>query len=326
MRGKHHIIIENNRVRYEFDINRNITIIRGDSATGKTALIEMLAEYQSYGKSSGISIESDSQISVLDNRDWQLIIEQYTQTIFFIDEGCHFVTTQEFASKIKNADNYFVIVTRDNLPNIPYSVEEIYGIRISQKYFGLKKTYNEFYHLYGDLELLSQDKIEKIVIEDSNSGFEFYNGILTNTKIELASAEGKSNMAVLAKEETKNTLYLADGAAFGSEIDHFETMLLLGKKFVLYLPESFEWILLASGLLEDGEIEEILQKPEDYIDSKSYFSWERFFTKLLIEKSHDSYLRYQKERINPAYLYDKNRKKIFAVLPENIRRLLSIEI
>lgn len=321
MRGKHHISVENNRVRYEFDIKRNITIIRGDSATGKTALIEMIEEYQSYGKSSGISVVSDCKIAVLDNRDWQVVLGQYTKTIIFIDEGCHFVATQEFASMVKNSDNYFVIVTRDSLPNLPYSIEEIYGIRKSQKYSGLKKTYNELYHLYGNLELLSKDKIEKIVVEDSNSGFEFYKETVTNREIEVASAGGKSNMAMMANEETKNTLYFADGAAFGSEIDHFETMLLFGKRFVLYLPESFEWIVLSSGLLEDKEIEEILRKPEDYIDSHSYFSWERFFTKLLVEKSKDGYFKYQKERINPAYLHGKNREEIVAVLPEDIQKL-----
>ena len=36
MKGKHHIIIESARLKYEFDIRRNITIIQGDSATGKT--------------------------------------------------------------------------------------------------------------------------------------------------------------------------------------------------------------------------------------------------------------------------------------------------
>lgn len=321
MRGKHHIIIENNRVRYEFSIKRNITIIRGDSATGKTALIEMLAEYQSYGKTSGISVMSDCRIAVLDNRDWQFVLERYTQTIIFIDEGCRFVATQEFASKVKNSDNYFVIVTRESLANLPYSVEEIYGIRISQKYSGLKKTYNELYHLYGNLELLSGDKIDKIIVEDSNSGFEFYKEAVTNREIEVVSAGGKSNMAVMADTETKNTLYFADGAAFGSEMNHFETMLLLGKRFVLYLPESFEWLVLASGLLEDKEIEEILRKPEGYIDSRNYFSWERFFTKLLVEKSKDGYLKYQKERINQAYLRGMNREKIVAVLPREIQKL-----
>ena len=40
MKGKYSILVQNNRLRYEFTIYRNITIIRGDSATGKTTLLE----------------------------------------------------------------------------------------------------------------------------------------------------------------------------------------------------------------------------------------------------------------------------------------------
>jgi len=114
---------------------------------------------------------------------------------------------------------------------------------------------------------------------------------------------------------------IADGAAFGSEMEAVMRIIENGGKVQLYLPESFEWLVLASGLLEDKEIEEILRKPEDYIDSQSYFSRERFFTKLLVEKSKDCYIKYQKERINPAYLHDRNRERVLAVLPEEIRRL-----
>ena len=42
MKGKYHVIVQNKRLRYEFDIKRNITIIRGDSATGKTTLYDYI--------------------------------------------------------------------------------------------------------------------------------------------------------------------------------------------------------------------------------------------------------------------------------------------
>ncbi len=32
MKGKYHVIVQNKRLRYEFDIKRNITIIRGGAA------------------------------------------------------------------------------------------------------------------------------------------------------------------------------------------------------------------------------------------------------------------------------------------------------
>ena len=59
MKGSHRVIIQNNRLHYEFDIKRNITIIQGDSATGKTTLINMLRQAENLGKSSGIDVICD---------------------------------------------------------------------------------------------------------------------------------------------------------------------------------------------------------------------------------------------------------------------------
>lgn len=50
MRGIKHITISNNRIKYSFDIKRNITIIAGDSATGKSTLINMIEAYELEGK------------------------------------------------------------------------------------------------------------------------------------------------------------------------------------------------------------------------------------------------------------------------------------
>lgn len=42
MTGRYRIIVQNRRLHYALEIKRNITIIQGDSATGKTTLIDML--------------------------------------------------------------------------------------------------------------------------------------------------------------------------------------------------------------------------------------------------------------------------------------------
>lgn len=54
MRGKYKVVVKNRRLHYEFDIKRNITIIQGDSATGKTTLVNMLRQAENLGASSGI--------------------------------------------------------------------------------------------------------------------------------------------------------------------------------------------------------------------------------------------------------------------------------
>lgn len=45
MRGKHRVIVSTKRLKYDFELRRNLTIIRGDSATGKTTLVDMIQEY-----------------------------------------------------------------------------------------------------------------------------------------------------------------------------------------------------------------------------------------------------------------------------------------
>ena len=100
------------------------------------------------------------------------------------------------------------------------------------------------------------------------------------------------------------------GAAIGPEMNGLYEISHKKKNIHLYLPESFEWIVLKSGLIDDREIRKILETPELFIDSKKYFSWERFFTNLLIEKTKNSYLQYRKSAINKTYLHSKNKEKI----------------
>ena len=71
--------------------------------------------------------------------------QQHSGQHFFIDEGNEFVKTKDFARVIQQTDNYYVIVTREGLPALPYSVEEVYGIRTSGKYGALKQSYHSFY-------------------------------------------------------------------------------------------------------------------------------------------------------------------------------------
>ena len=168
MKGSYHIIVQNNRIKFEFDIRRNITIIRGDSATGKTTLMELIETYDRLGEESGISISCSRKCKTLNNSNWEDVISNNNESIIFIDEDTKVIKTQDFAEKIKNSDNYYVIITRENLPNLPYSVQEIYGIHTTGKYSDVRQTYNSFYRLY---QIDSDDvgnKAEIMLIEDSN--------------------------------------------------------------------------------------------------------------------------------------------------------------
>lgn len=71
MKGKYRIIVTAKRLRYDFEIRRNITIIRGDSATGKTTLVDMIQEYVNNPSGTPVEVSCDKSCYVLFGRLWK---------------------------------------------------------------------------------------------------------------------------------------------------------------------------------------------------------------------------------------------------------------
>lgn len=249
MKGRYKIIVQNNRLHYEFQIKRNITIIQGNSATGKTTLINMLRQAENLGESSGIDVISNVPCRVLEGSNWKLILENSQNNIFFIDEENKFINTEEFASAVRGSNNYFVLITRENLYNLPYSVEEIYGLHSSGKYSDTRKVYQQMYHIYSKEENLPITP-GAVIVEDSNAGYEFFKNICDERGKICVSAGGKSNLLNETKKlENKEICIIADGAAIGPEMNRLHEYTMKNNNIHLYLPESFEWIILNSGLV-----------------------------------------------------------------------------
>lgn len=310
MKGKYKIIVQNNRLHYEMEIKRNITIIQGNSATGKTTLIDMLRQASNYGESSGVKVVCKAPCRILEGQDWKLILQNISGNIIFIDEENIFIKTEEFASAIKESDNYYVLITRENLYNLPYSVEEIYGLYSSGKYQNTKRVYQQMYRIYSSLDG-APVKPRKIITEDSNAGYEFFRAVCEERGLICESAGGKSNIfSVLENAGDNEICVVADGAAIGPEMSNLFHLALHKKNIKLYFPESFEWLILKSGVIDNKDIQTILHAPEDYIESGEYFSWERYFTKLLTDMTEDNFLKYSKSKLNPVYLHEKNKAVI----------------
>lgn len=304
MKGIHKVVVGTKYLKYEFELRRNLTIIRGDSATGKTTLVDMIRTHMNDGESGPVTLNCDKSCYVVEGNLWKGQLDNIQDSIVFIDEGNEFVRTKDFARAIQQTDNYYVIVTREGLPALPYSVEEVYGIRTSGKYGTLKQSYHSFYRIYPD-STTEKIKPEKILTEDSNLGYQFFDAVCAEHQMQCDTANGKSNVfSYLKAHRDEKILVIADGAAFGPEMDRVLQLVQTRKNLALYLPESFEWLILSSGILKDAETTQILQTPSGYIDSKEYFSWERYFTALLIEKAAGTYLNYTKKTLNEAYLRD----------------------
>ena len=325
MKGSYEVIVQSRRLQYKFVIRRNITIIKGNSATGKTTLLEMIQEYNDNGWESGVTIKSARECVVLSGRFWQSDLKSISNSIVFIDEGARFTASEEFASAIKESTNYYVIVTRERLENIPYSVNEIYGIRMAGKYNGLKQVYNELYTYYDKNINTANANIDCILTEDSNSGYQFFKKIAVGKFIDCITAGEKSNIfSWLLQHSDENILIIADGAAFGPEMSRITNFIKHHPNISLYLPESFEWLLLSSKLLDDGHIIKLLANPANYVESSKFFSWEQFFTNELINLTKGTIWQYSKGKLSRVYLNKTNIEKIMVNVP--IAALTEVEL
>ncbi len=73
-------------------------------------------------------------------------------------------------------------------------------------------------------------------------------------------------------------------------------------------------MILKSGQIDGKAVQDILEHPENFIESQKYFSWERFFTALLVQYTQNSYLKYNKSKLNEAYLQGRMKKAVLDVM------------
>lgn len=293
MKGKYHFRVKSKRALFDFTIRRNITILKGDSATGKTTLLHMLYEYLRVGRQSGYSVSTNADYFVYlrkeVGRDWKDTLFPLKNTIIFIEENNDFVFGKDFADFVKTSGNYFVLVNRAPFRMLPYSIHEIYEIITAGKKADIKESYHEFKELYSNYPIAGNNKIKNIITEDSHSGYQFLAEVFK--KANTISADGNSNIIHTLQEVTKgDTLVIADGAAFGAMIENCLAFL-----------------------------DSILEEPADHVDSLKYESWEQFFTDLLITLTKDTTGKYAKETLNKFYLQEKNMQKIMEQFPDVIK-------
>lgn len=300
------------RVRYEFNVYRKIMRIVGDSATGKSELINVLADANN--PRAGISVNCKYKCEVItdaffrhikediliicetikkhDSKDFATamrnLLKRYDNILFFADEDFTDIGTNEFASFCKFTDSFFVLICRDPLGKLPYSYTELYTIKTSGKFHSLVPN-------YAPNDFKSLDENREFIVEDSSAGYTFFKHFYPNT----SSANGKSNIINLLGKA--NTEIIADGAAFGCEIEKVIGTISRRKLDTkLFLPESFEYLLLTSQLFIGNDTALKALNPIHEITGL-YFSWERYFAELLTKLTNGFANNYSKTNLNECY-------------------------
>lgn len=317
MRGIYDIEIYNATVHYFLTVRRNITIIQGNSASGKSELVRLLGEYNRSRESSGITLKCDVPCTVVESDDWESRIRAMHGRIIFIDEGNSFVKTREFARTVEGSDNYFVIIDRDDLHELPYSINEIYGLREADpsKYKQAEQVYNEIYQLYTSV-LENTFQADSVITEDSQSGYQFFRAAFGE---DVVTAYGKSKVLAMLRqshEGGKKAVAIVDGAAFGPEMNRVHEWLKWHDDCAVFAPESFEYLVLSSGVIDVPD--KVLTETYNYADSMKYMSWEQFYTAYLIQMTNGTQQQYMKSRLAEYYKTEGSIKMILSTLPGNL--------
>ena len=168
MKGNIKVVVSTKKLRYELNLRRNITIIQGDSATGKTTLIQIINDYLSGRTGPGTDVICKKKCAVLsgDLESVLIRLERLSDTIVFADEQEHFLYSKRFAAAVLKSDCYFVFITRDDLHTLPYSVNEIYCLKNSGYYQNTRQVYNSLHQIYPESQVHDMIAPTMILTED----------------------------------------------------------------------------------------------------------------------------------------------------------------
>ena len=147
MKGSIKVVVSTKKLRYELNLCRNITIIQGDSATGKTTLIKIIGDYLSGRTGPGTEVICERKCAVLsgDTESAVIRLRALADAVVFVDEQEKFFHSKEFAEAVLDSNCYFAFITRDGLNMLLYSVNEIYCLRNSGYYQNTRQVYNAMY-------------------------------------------------------------------------------------------------------------------------------------------------------------------------------------
>lgn len=138
MTGKYRLRVKNKHLLYDIELKRKYTILRGDSGTGKTELCRLLSE----GVASGNIISCDIDYIVVYSTGDIIDRLAYTRGKLFIMDEDVFDSNERrnIIGAMQKSDNYFLLITRLSLAELPISTKEIYELSTS-KYTCLSKSF-----------------------------------------------------------------------------------------------------------------------------------------------------------------------------------------
>ena len=195
------IHLKTRRVEYKFEIHGKYSVIQGDSGVGKTTfydLVEaMFSDARAVQNLSGVKLIPIGRVASLG------VLSEYVGAIFVVDEFSSLYKEPKFARYLQESENYFIFINRDEvmLGYLPLPVESIYEMNASGKFHTLN-------HKFPRQEICLTEIPERIIVEDSKSGYLFFKDMLQESSVKVQTAEGAGNVIKRLEDSVCNGLYL----------------------------------------------------------------------------------------------------------------------
>lgn len=298
------INVRHGKQRYCLSVDRKLSIIYDNSGTGKSNLTSLIENSFIDDSNVAISFSGCSRVRsltamTLEDTDFSAI----PTTAFIVDEYVKLAHTKKFAQAIKDARHYFIIITRQlvEYKTLPYAVDSIYMLKIVKgtivnvPYYSIPKS--------RMLKKVDVFKANDYVTEDSKSSQYLFRKLFGF--INPATGNGSVVTSIINKIETSNNqiLIMVDSAAFGPYISAvLKLMDVDSGKLALFLPESYEWLLLHLSMFDkDSTVQEALTYPDVLSDS-----YEQYFEGICKQAFSKFGIVYSKGTDNDKVLTDKN--------------------
>lgn len=300
---KNTIDIEINSSIYNFScsLKRRITVIKGDSGTGKTAVVQILAS-----RPTGFTITSPLDLIPVNAANWKTLLLTSHDAVLFFDD-LYYTESMEFISlcthNLVPNNLYVVLITRHEILNAELKSDLKEDSKVAGMLSKLSISVDEIYNFKTDginhwLEPVTipttddYSDVDCILVEDTGRGAEFFKVYLKNV---ISASNGKSNLVTdtldLITEKNK-ILVMVDLAGYGCHWDEF-TQRVIRKNpnvFILQNRECFEQMLLYSNMLKD--IPKVKRELSDLVKyANNYISWETYFERLISDVTENKLYR-----------------------------------
>ena len=273
---------------YTLVISGPVTVISGDSATGKTLLLKIINQL--------IQLSNDNLI--ID--DYRIIIprlllmpedlDSKQKVLLLIDEediskaACNMLATLP-RDKIR-----LLVFSRDKSAEFCYGVDNIFELVGTKYNMKMQLAYPNYLYCKNNI------RGHYILCEDETLGFECVKKVFEPLGYEVLTARSKDNIDTCL-QHLKDVIVLCDLCGLNGATRKVLDQVIFNESVYVYPCKSFEWMLLQHPFFKDFEI-------PNYSDSWSKLSEEDYYLEFLKKVLQETVgLIYNKTNLSLASLF-----------------------